>query len=654
MSVVGRISGHAGELVLVVEDSPTQAEQLRYILEKNHYRVTVATNGGAALAMIAEEAPALIISDIIMPEMDGYELCRRIKSTEGWYHIPVILLTALVDPQDIIRGLACGADNFITKPYNDGMFISRILDMLENRRFEQEPHALPGLEISFACQKYLITSGRRQILDLLLSTYETAIFKNSELIMARNEMHVINEQLEKLVAERTTDLAETVHTLQTEIAERKRAEKQIQRLNRLHTVLSATNQAIVHTKDPDSLFREFCRVAVEHGGFLLAWVGLVDKATGLLDIVASNGANGCLDGVRISVREDADELGPTVMAFREGTYYICNDLQNSSITRPWHETTRAYGFFSSASVALRRNNEVIGTLTLCAGEKDFFDTQQIELLKQMGTDVSFALDNIAREFRRKETELALLEETTERLRTAVVLREREQMLIQQNRLASMGEMIGNIAHQWRQPLNTLGIIVQQAPAIFKSGQLDKEFVNSSTNQSMELIQHMSHTIDVFRNFFKPDKEKVVFTLNEMVVNSMSIMEGSLGSLRISVEIDVQEDFELYSYPNEFLQVLINILANASDAFEERQIANPKVRITLSREDSMAVLTISDNAGGIPEGVLDKIFDPYFTTKGPQAGTGVGLFMSKTIIEKNMGGKLTARNIADGAEFRIEV
>ena len=654
MSVFGRISGHAGELVLVVEDSPTQAEQLRYILEKNHYRVTVATNGGAALAMIAEETPALIISDIIMPEMDGYELCRRIKTTEGWYHIPVILLTALVDPQDIIRGLACGADNFITKPYNEGMLISRVLDMLENRRFEQEPCALPGLEISFACQKYLITSGRRQILDLLLSTYEAAIHKNSELVMARDEMHAINEQLEKLVAERTADLAETVHSLQAEIAERKRAEEQIQRLNRLHTVLSATNQAIVHTTDPDSLFREFCRAAVEHGGFILAWVGLVDKAAGLLDIVASHGANGCLDGVRISVREDADELAPTVIAFREGTYYICNDLQNSSSTRPWHETARAYGFFSSASVAVRRNNEVIGTLTLYAGEKDFFDTQQIELLKQMGTDVSFALDNIARESRRKETELALREETTERLRATEALREREQMLIQQNRLASMGEMIGNIAHQWRQPLNTLGLIVQQTPLFFKLGRIDKEFVNSSTNQSMKLIKHMSHTIDIFRDFFKPDKEKVVFKLSVAVEKTLSIMEGSLGSLRISVEVDVQEDFDLYSYPNEFSQVLINILANARDAFEERKIANPKIRITLSREDNMIVLAISDNAGGIPEEIMDRIFDPYFTTKGPQAGTGVGLFMSKTIIEKNIGGRLVARNIADGAEFRIEV
>src|SRR5450631_808318 len=253
MSDSGRISGHAGESILVVEDSPTQAEKLRYILEKHRYRVVVAPNGSAALTMIAEVKPALIISDIIMPELDGYELCRRIKETDDQRHIPVILLTSLSDPQGVIRGLACAADNFITKPYNEGLLLSRITDMLENRHFEQGHSALPGLEISFACQKYLVTSDRRQILDLLLSTYEAAIHKNNELITARDELHGINEQLEKRVDERTTDLAKMVQTLQNEIVERKAVEEELLNLNRLYAVLSETNQAIVRTKDRETL-----------------------------------------------------------------------------------------------------------------------------------------------------------------------------------------------------------------------------------------------------------------------------------------------------------------------------------------------------------------------------------------------------------------
>src|SRR6185369_9600301 len=122
--------GHNGELILIVEDSPTQAEQLRYMLEKHSYRVTVARNGNEALAMMSKVNPGLIISDIVMPEMNGYELCRRVKALDDRRDIPVILLTSLADPHDVIKGLACGADNFITKPYDEDYLVSRIMDVL--------------------------------------------------------------------------------------------------------------------------------------------------------------------------------------------------------------------------------------------------------------------------------------------------------------------------------------------------------------------------------------------------------------------------------------------------------------------------------------------------------------------------------------------
>ena len=195
MTFNARTSENSGDMILIVEDSLTQAEQLCYILEKHDYQVMVACNGNAALEMIKETRPTLIISDILMPEMDGYELCRRIKSLDDCRDIPVILLTCLSDPRDVIKGLECGADNFITKPYNEEYLLSRITDILASRHHTQENRALPGLEITFGCQKYLVTSNRRQILDLLLSTYEAAIRKNNELISARDELSELNEQL---------------------------------------------------------------------------------------------------------------------------------------------------------------------------------------------------------------------------------------------------------------------------------------------------------------------------------------------------------------------------------------------------------------------------------------------------------------------------
>jgi C4-dicarboxylate-specific signal transduction histidine kinase len=254
----------------------------------------------------------------------------------------------------------------------------------------------------------------------------------------------------------------------------------------------------------------------------------------------------------------------------------------------------------------------------------------------------------------QETYLELEMQTEERVRAMEELREKEQMLIHQSRQAAMGEMIGNIAHQWRQPLNALGLTVQQLLMFYDLGELSRDCLHKSVLQSMELIRHMSRTIDDFRNYFRPDKEKVDFKVREAITNTLSLIEDSFKNQRVSIEVVAKNDPAIYGYPNEFAQALLNILNNARDALTEREIDAPKVTITIYSVDDRAVVTVADNAGGIPEEIMCKIFDPYFTTKGPQHGTGVGLFMSKTIIEKNMGGRLAARNIVNGAEFRIEV
>ncbi len=204
--------------VLIVEDSPTQAERLKHILERHDYEVSVASNGRAALDSLDQRKPHIIISDIMMPEMDGYELCRRIKGHQDFREIPVILLTSLSDPVDVVKGLECGADNFITKPYDEKYLLSRIQYILINRELYKSEKMQMGVEIFFAGRKYFITSERQQILNLLLSTYETAVQKNLELIKTQEELKSLNDRLEEIVEERTANL-------KLEIAERKRAEE---------------------------------------------------------------------------------------------------------------------------------------------------------------------------------------------------------------------------------------------------------------------------------------------------------------------------------------------------------------------------------------------------------------------------------------------
>jgi len=235
------------------------------------------------------------------------------------------------------------------------------------------------------------------------------------------------------------------------------------------------------------------------------------------------------------------------------------------------------------------------------------------------------------------------------------LRQKDQILVQQGRQAAMGEMLNNIAHQWRQPLNVLALIVQELQFTYGSEAFNKQSLSAAVAKAMLQIRHMSQTIEDFRNYFKPDKTKSHFRVSQAIARTLALVEANMKSMDIAVEVTEKQDPEIFGYPNEYSQVLLNILLNSRDAFE---LSATKLRrsivITVDKVDGTSVVTITDNAGGIPEEVIAKIFDPYFTTKGPTKGTGIGLYMAKTIIENNMSGKITARNTGDGSEFRIEV
>ena len=253
----------------------------------------------------------------------------------------------------------------------------------------------------------------------------------------------------------------------------------------------------------------------------------------------------------------------------------------------------------------------------------------------------------------KQQMLEFLNHTLEeRIEAAVKeLRQKDQVLIQQNRRAAMGEMINNIAHQWRQPLNLIGLIVQGLPECKNLSQAELDF---EVERIMDVIMHMSQTIDDFRYFFRPDKIKTRFVANQAVVKAVEFISPSLNNKGISVSIVEQPEVDVFGYSNEYAQVLLNILSNAKDALAQRNEAEPRINISISRADGRSVVTITDNGGGIGPDVMPKIFDPYFTTKENTKGTGIGLYMSKMIIEQNMGGSLTAENIEGGVAFRIEV
>lgn len=232
------------------------------------------------------------------------------------------------------------------------------------------------------------------------------------------------------------------------------------------------------------------------------------------------------------------------------------------------------------------------------------------------------------------------------------LRLKEQMLLQQSRMAAMGEMLGNIAHQWRQPLNLVGLKIQEIGMSCKLGAFSEDMLDANVKKAMEILFHLSKTIDDLRTLSAPDKKKVRFMVNEVIAKTVSLIGESLKELEITLDTEIEGTVEVDGFPNEYAQVLLNILMNSRDAFWDT--AMRRIKLSAREKDGRSEVVISDNAGGIPEGIIGKIFDPYFTTKELGKGTGIGLFMSKTIVEKNMGGSLTVRNTGDGAEFRISI
>ena len=234
-------------------------------------------------------------------------------------------------------------------------------------------------------------------------------------------------------------------------------------------------------------------------------------------------------------------------------------------------------------------------------------------------------------------------------------RKHEKILIQQSKMASMGEMIGAIAHQWRQPLNSIGLYVQDLRDAYKYGELNEEYIASVVSKTMQQLHFMSSTINDFRNFFKPDKLKDEFDLSKIVQNTISLISSQLRSHNIEIFYEIPpEPLWCLGYENELGQAILNLLTNAKDALHERHGDDKKIVVRLRREDTTAALEVEDNGGGISETYIDRVFEPYFTTKEQGKGTGIGLYMTKMIVEENMHGKLSAYNIGGGVVFKIEL
>ncbi|MFH0758234.1 MAG: response regulator [Bacteroidota bacterium] len=362
-------------LIVLAEDSLTQAEQIKQMLEKAGYRVLHAINGLEGFDMIKRNKPTLIISDVIMPEMDGYELCKRVKSDEELEDIPVVLLTSLAEPTDIIMGLECGANNFITKPFNEHDLLNRINNICTTIELRKHSHADIGIGIFYAGKKYHITSERMQILDMLLSSYENSIRNYSELLKANRELDETKRELESLNK-----------NLEKEVEKRS---KRILRLNALLEAIHRINSLIVKETEPQKLLQKACDnlhavrnyrhvliFTVDEQGKVLhvAFTGTGPKADRLLRDIKKGTLPACcrevLSGKELQIRKRCSDA--------------CRDC-------PMYNEEKESG---NHSIKLVYENRVLGILSIQQDTVFIDDKEEIDLISEVAGDLGFALNDM--------------------------------------------------------------------------------------------------------------------------------------------------------------------------------------------------------------------------------------------------------------------
>lgn len=274
----------------------------------------------------------------------------------------------------------------------------------------------------------------------------------------------------------------------------------------------------------------------------------------------------------------------------------------------------------------------------------------------LGKRIERFLNNYHAQVQQKTEELKNLNHTLEsRVQEEIRKnREQEQLFIQKSKFIALGEMISNIAHQWRQPLSQLSALLITLKLKYNMDKLDKQGMELKCTEAENIVEYMSNTIDDFRNFFMPNKDKKIFSIQTSVDEVLRIAGQSIKNQDICISIDMPHDAHVLGYKSEYEQVILNLLSNAKDAILASGKKDGQIHIRLHSDEHFSRLSIQDNGGGITIEPIERIFEPYISSKEQNEGTGIGLYMAKLIIEKSMRGKLDVKNEKEGAIFTIEL
>jgi len=426
----------------------------------------------------------------------------------------------------------------------------------------------------------------------------------------------------------------------SDISDQKQTQENLLKTNRSLTTLSDCDQILVRADNEEKLLTDICRVLHTSGQYNLVWISFREN-NNLYPLAwqpKNDDTVNFLKHRQDQYGSDKQSSNPEFKALHSGDTIIeckediIKELLCSEIIKKW------------IALPLINDGKVFAVLNVLSESLDDHFSTTVDLLEELAGDIAFGLN--------------VIHTRTERDRFQHELLEKEELMIAQSRHAAMGEMISMIAHQWRQPISIIAMEANNMLADIEFDEVELKNFSRDAKLIIEQTLHLSKTIDDFRNFFRPGKKKEQIIPKEVMEECLAIVGKSLENENIEVIKNYQSERSLLLHSRELLQVIINIIKNAKEALTEHQSKNRKILIDIfednKQDNSFLHINITDNAGGIPAEIKDKIFEPYYSTKDKKSGTGLGLYMSKTIIEKHLNGEIEINNTENGAQFSLQL